>query len=272
MGCDARPLLIVLLSVLCVSALAGEPEALVSIRDACEKARRRVEEKGKRNAAAADVWYGERLAGIETQYQARGDLNGVLTVRTERKRFATEGTVPDPDSGNAVPAIRDARAEHARRARAAEEEQRHDLAKLSKAYVERLEVLKRELTQQNRIRDALLVSKELEAARFAAEAAAATVADASEPKDPKVACERCGGQGHTLEICPVCRGGRKCPACLGRGRRVSRLKGNRQWVACMRCRGTGRCRRCDGKGKVEEPCPACGGEGRLTPGEGNASP
>ncbi len=66
----------------------------------------------------------------------------------------------------------------------------------------------------------------------------------------RASCLACGGSGVRAGT-----GEKTCPDCRGTGRRTQRRGGLQASLTCQRCQGAGRL--------PGEPCPSCGGEGRV---------
>jgi len=151
----------IVVSVL-VSVLQGQGQEVKELDQYQEQYRRGIEKlelafREKRLAMpAAQV---QALRKLESDYQRAGDLQGMLAVQRERKRF-----VVDP-RGASVPTLQSppelAKLMRAYKARFAEAAVERDFAVsgLNRRYQEVLKALQVKLTQQGRIEDATKVMK-----------------------------------------------------------------------------------------------------------------
>ncbi len=86
-----------------------------------------------------------------------------------------------------------------------------------------------------------------------------------------IACRVCSGEGHVDEKCDDChgKGYKDCPDCDGEGRiPIYASEGNRvvRHETCPGCGGQRhfRCNDCDGRGYFRHDCATCGGEGKVS--------
>ena len=148
---------------------------------------------------------------------------------------------------------------------------------LAGRYAARLDALKKQLTMQGQIDEALKFKAEVDrvrtspavaSAQFAlAEIASKTAkpgpaASPAEVAGETVACEKCGGTGRVTPDCPKCGNTAKCAACGGRGFVPSPMKGTRGTLKCVPCKGTGKCRECSAPDR-HAACPPCQGTGKV---------
>ncbi len=116
--------------------------------------------------------YESDLRGLMARYQREGNLDGVLNVAREQKRFAEamqgerdpfEMTPEMPDSALVrEPAeLRRLQEQYVQRFKDAAAERQKAVNDLTAKYLSRLEALQRELTRAGRIREAIIVKREV---------------------------------------------------------------------------------------------------------------
>jgi hypothetical protein len=102
------------------------------------------------------------LDALEKSYQQKGDIKGVVAVRSERKQFNRELVVPGPDTDGDPTELKTVRAKLRARPAELDDQKKKEMADLNAAYFNRLEGLQRELTRQGRIDAALSLQAEMD--------------------------------------------------------------------------------------------------------------
>ncbi len=270
-ACIMAALAILCCPVAAIRAQSGGSGGIEPLRTAYQASLKKIENEAKSDLDAKLSQYGESLGLAVKDYQAKGDLDGLLAVKQEKERFDAQKSVPENPQDNASATVKRFQADYRQAVRKVELEKSKDILSLTDSYVQQLEGLKKGLTQQNKIEDALKAKAEIDEVRNSlpvscAELALKTLGGATEPaKQAKTApvpvsgpmirvrCPVCGGSGHGPNLCKVCHGSGKCTACNGVGRRAL-IRGT---IACTQCRGNGRCGACGGLGG--DPCAECNG-------------
>ncbi len=270
-----------------------------------EQSVRKIESDHAEETRARPKQYRALLHAALQTYQRQGDLNAVLAIQAEQKRFAATGSVPDASDTKTPPIVANVRTDWRERNEQADLARHRAIANLADRYTARLETLKREHTVQGRFKDAVAAQKEIDRVRGSAPVTAAQFAlalaerESAPPEPPPEAepapvpvapppppetrpptatakpapvpsvrpgvCTRCEGTRRADNDCPACQGTGQCRNCQGTGQRRSGMRGVRGTVGCVTCRMTGHCRKCEGTGKRPGPCPACKGSGRAGP-------
>lgn len=105
--------------------------------------------------------YSNALTTIETQLKKDGNLEGLLAVRKEKERFSASGEIPKSPPADLPQAIVQAQLAHTARTQQADKTRDKNLAIIAKQYLTQLAVLKKQLTSQDKIDDALQVQTEM---------------------------------------------------------------------------------------------------------------
>lgn len=144
------------------------------------------------NAAAHKTWadgYLRCLTTLEQTFQQAGDLDSVLIVREEETRFAASPLLPPEAMVKAPKGLADLQTSVLKSMQAVEMKKTDQILNAATRYLAALEGLKKNLTRQGSVDDAVEVNAEISrvkqraeitAAQFAL-AAAGAVADAPEP-------------------------------------------------------------------------------------------
>lgn len=112
------------------------------------------------NPGAAN--YRKALAAIEERFVRKGDLEGVLAVRREAERFATSASVAEDTVVKKPKELAALQKDHRELEQRATALRKREHSALTKLHVARLEEMKKHLTTQRRIDEALAVAKEIE--------------------------------------------------------------------------------------------------------------
>ena len=147
----------VISGVLCPCRQApGQTNELAEMRASYRNGLAKVEDNHLVSLMNLQGDYTNRLNAMETAMTARGNLEGVLAVRAEKSRFAESKTAPERAVARKPAELKALQEEYiaitARLALAAKRE----AARISQAYVARLEELQKNFTKSNRIEDALV--------------------------------------------------------------------------------------------------------------------
>jgi len=110
----------------------------------------------------APVAYGKSLDALIESARKRGQLEELLALREEKVRFEDSRNVPESPGANLPESARRLHAAYSKALAAAEAKRASRVAVLTRSYLARLEVLKRELTAGNDIPSALEVKEEIE--------------------------------------------------------------------------------------------------------------
>lgn len=213
--------------------------------------------------------YGTALDHVRDEFRKQGNLDSLLVVDSEIKRFEQQGNVPAETPAGTLDVI--VKAQEKSRSAVAEAGMRRDRKKvlLTDQYAARLDEIVRALTIGNEIQDAIRVRNErdkvlLEVLPLRQRIAAVPTAvkgTTEEPSPATIACPSCAGKGVVQAgNCSDCKGSGKCASCKGSGFRIQQLTGDK--VRCISCGGSRKCRKCDGVGKIVGVCPGCRGSGK----------
>ena len=268
-----RKAALLVVTVLMVSGASFEVRAETEL-DKC---------RALRDAKLKEIWaeYGESVKESIPEYQlildagdqrARkaGDLEGLLAIRDETARLKREETVPSGRDESLHSSVRSARQSYARILSSHSEKRRSSANALGGMYADMLDSLTKRLTMDGDIDGALEVRAEATKVRalvksgseFGKSAMSGGSDDGANDGPVLVDCVSCTGTGQGNISCPVCKGGRRCVKCGGKGRGVSAFTGS--MALCMHCRGTGNCKACAGSGTAPAgACMVCAGNGRV---------
>ncbi|MDP6525684.1 MAG: hypothetical protein QGH15_15820 [Kiritimatiellia bacterium] len=150
---------------------------LEKLRAIYETSLKKIETDHRTARSGIHAGYKQSLRSLADRYRAAGQLEQMLAVRTEQKRFAADPTIPDlsktADSETTVARLQ--ANQHTRLADATIAMNRSVVA-LTDKYVAHLEIRKRRYTIDNYIESALAVKQEIERVRKAAPYTAASFA------------------------------------------------------------------------------------------------
>ncbi|GEM_PF-2860622 len=136
-------------------------------------------------------WYLRSLLDLREPYTQKGDLDGVLALRTESERFLEERILPDPFSE--LEALNTLQREAAKRLERITEVELGEIRRLAGSYDLALAELQKKLTREGKIDEALAVRAERErllaeyqfgSEQAAGEAVAQTQPQANESQAP----------------------------------------------------------------------------------------
>jgi hypothetical protein len=201
--------------------------------------------------------------------QKAGDLEGWMFVKKELERFEKEENIPAESSDDCPAVVKKLQDKY--RPRIAGSSKGDKTGTITKKYLESLEALKRKLTIDGKIQEALEVKAEIEKVSSKSGTLAMKSGGSAHKKQyKKVVCPGCKGSKCTMGPCEQCNGDGNCPACGGAGMRESSLTGKQ--VMCIHCAGKTKCRKCQGEGQTPgRRCSVCKGTGyklvELKPGE-----
>ena len=150
-----------------LAGLGAEPApklegSLDSLKVVYEQATAKIESDYEQGVSALDTRYPQDLNALKARVQQAGDLNGVMAVDAEIRRFETERNIPDaaaPGMPDNLLALQVAQ----REARAALDRDRNTkTVALVKLYLRRLEEAKKSLTMAGKLDEALAVNAEID--------------------------------------------------------------------------------------------------------------
>lgn len=274
-----KSLLALVLASLALHPGVAAPEEIPSLdalRQDYEQALQKVQmESGV--AAGKAGQYAKALAALADKLQKDGDLEGLLAAKKEKERFDKAKQVPEETPADLPPAVAKLQTDYRKSVSQSETDRNTAILTLTGKYVARLDALKKQLTMQGQIDEALKLKAEGERAKTSpvvasAEFALAELTTKPAPQPPSAAtsdttsdmvpCDKCEGTGHTAPPCPKCSNTGKCSSCDGRGMVPSPMKGTKGNLRCIPCKGSGQCRVCSGQEK-QIACAACQGSGKV---------
>ncbi len=225
----------------------GELEGLKSRFDSL-----RLDLVDTRNAEVKDSEdrYAQALGGMIQKSQAAGDLETLIVLMKEKQRFDVEKpVVPDGPSGlDSLDRLQEAYETSVDQVESNFSEKH---AALVESYVRKLDAMKKQLTIDGALQEALAVKAEI----TRVEGLKALPAGA-QGRRAKAACHECGGARKVSDICSSCDGKRSCQRCGGSGVSPTVGLGGENKI-CLTCRGKKTCSACGGSGEQDVPCPAC---------------
>lgn len=225
--------------------------------------------------------YKKNLEALAGKYQKAGNLEGLLEIKKEQSRIdeAKEDIASDGISNADIKVLYES---YLKSVAKDKENRNKTIVNIGKAYYTNLEDLKKALTKQNKIEEAMEVKKEqdnlpandmLVAAGYGAapETASKTKSPPSKEtkeKDsgiPKISCYFCNKTGEMQATCSKCSGSGKCKTCSGNGTKTFGFKGSEKQITCTDCSGNGQCAACKGAGTTDQKikCTYCKGTGKA---------
>ena len=120
--------------------------------------------------------YLQALKKLEQTFQQAGDLDGLLQTRKEIERFTASKQLPDEASAQPLKALSDIQRKFVERSRDMNLNRNRQVVALADRYLAVLESLKKSLTVQGKIEDALQVNAEINLVKKRAEITAAQFA------------------------------------------------------------------------------------------------
>lgn len=156
--------------LLCVWAVAidlaaAPPELLVKAQAAYRERTAQVERETNARLQNLEQEYLRSLETLDAQFKTQGELNSLLAVRNELQRFKKQRLVTARDVAPAPPALTAQQRSYVEIYGQLEQGREAQSIKLTKAYLDELENLKRMYTRQDQIAAALEIQKEQEQVR-----------------------------------------------------------------------------------------------------------
>jgi len=261
-------------------AVAKEATSLEITRSIYEATLRKIDKEAKTTLETCLSDYGKGLEKAMMTIQKRGDLEGLLAARKEKQRFLAEESVPDAPPKDAPTDVVKAQSEYRMQTAKAWQERNRETIDLTNKYARRLDNMKRQLTIDGKIEEAIEAKVEMDRVLSSPAVAAARVGRGPSPRAKEevvpetitrtakmVTCSHCNGTGSLVQPCQECGGSGTCSSWGGTGWLPSGLKGSNSKRKCPTCRGAGRCPKCGGSGQARASCPVCQGTGKLSEAE-----
>jgi hypothetical protein len=142
-----------------VTALAGE---LDQVRDKYRQMHAKVSTEYSTTVASAVERYGASLDALVTYAQSRGDLESLLSVMAEKKRFESEKTIPRDAPAGASSSLQKTRQNYFSAIANAQKRRDATLPKLQSSYLKKLEEMKKQLTREGKLEAALAIKAEID--------------------------------------------------------------------------------------------------------------
>ena len=246
------------LTLLCLSAAGDGVDAqLKSARRMFDDSMSKVDDGHLEMVETCRHNYSASLKQAEAAVTKRGDLDAVVLLRKEHARFTEDRAVDDEIKPNTHPAIKIAIAHYLRGIEAAEASRSRKLGALGKQYIAHLHNLKKKLTVDQNIDDALKVRQVIKDA-----SSDPILKEAMSYKPPPTTrgrnCTTCSGTGFSKQACKKCSASGICHYCKGRGKNAG-LSGST--IVCHACSGSGECGKCKGAKAASLKCTTCNGIG-----------
>ncbi|OGV65425.1 MAG: hypothetical protein A2283_18045 [Lentisphaerae bacterium RIFOXYA12_FULL_48_11] len=241
----------------------------------------RIDDNYLSSMVAIEGDYAKQLKDLEQSLTSKGDLEGILAVRKEKSRFSqttnltTAVIVPAPDE------LKNLQLKNVSLFSSLQTEKETAAVKLKSVYLEKLEELKKALTQNLKISEAVKVKEEINKVNSQntvigskpATGTQAVPAGESIITYEVTPCNSCMGAGRKAEACLRCKGTGSCPSCNGIGKKPSAMRDSRKakknaedlLVICTVCSGKGKCQTCKGSGLSDKftDCTVCQGAGKI---------
>ena len=147
-----------------VAGYCGAQTNLATLKANLDAANGRLDSFCTKQKADALEAYGKALDGLMAALQQKGDLDGVMAVKQEKKRFEAEKTV-DGSNSRSVDVAAAVRRYQASITRAEQEKALRRIAVL-KQTIAQIENLIRQLVMKDRMEDALAAKQEMETMRL----------------------------------------------------------------------------------------------------------
>lgn len=157
--------ILVVVAALSTSAVAQSTDTsddLPSLQGLYQEKVARIDEKHTRLLAKVPSDYTNALTAVEQSLTKKGDLDGVVAVRRERDRFREDPSVPPNAVVNFPLELKALQDKFKTIPVQLEAEKRKEISKLTSAYIAKLEQLKKRLTQNTKVDEALLVKAEID--------------------------------------------------------------------------------------------------------------
>jgi hypothetical protein len=143
---------------------AGQTNSLASLKASLNGARAAISESVAQRQSAALKGYAAALDALMEGLKKKGALDAYLVVAAEKKRFASDATVPAPGGGD--PAFESAVQAYHRAVAAAKEDGERQAAALLGQYKAALDGLIKQLVREGKIADAVVVKTERDKVDF----------------------------------------------------------------------------------------------------------
>ena len=117
--------------------------------------------------------YADALKALGQKLQGAGDLDGMLAVKKESERFEKEKTIPESAVVADCVALRDLQTKWQKMPDTIDVNKSKKIVTLSKGHIAALEEVKKQLTMQGKVEEAVVVKDEIERARTSADVTAA---------------------------------------------------------------------------------------------------
>ena len=255
--CRPRVLLVglfLVLTYLSSATFAAGKNSVQTAKDSFIKSLKDLQSDRSAKAAARARDYVKDLQALQDQEQKAGNLESYLALKNEIKRFETTKKISSGSDEEIQLMIKNARDSYYAAAVKDRADEKKRAQALAQQHIKQLEYLKKKLTMESKLDEALAAKKEVEILQRKLEAAQGGLVD----------CSVCYGSGSARVSCRICRGRSSCSACRGNGYKETFGK----MVKCLSCGGTGNCRKCEGEGREKQNCAKCSGSGKVT-GQGD---
>lgn len=263
----------VLAVVFCVVSrlLAGElPEEAKKLQAPVQVSLSACRDQVLAEQMTAMIQYTNALARAADAFRKAGDLDGVLALTEELKRCSKAGNFPETDEAGINEAVKSARQSYRAAVARAREKSVQEQKAIVEHHIEDLEALKKRLTVDARIEDAVAVKEYIASLKDEIEKKVPGPAVTPGPREDMVACPLCSGTGKKSAPCSKCSGSGLCQSCDGSGLRKAMMMGSSDRMPCIACMktGAGKCSQCSGKGVIPGvQCDACEGSGKVSAGK-----
>lgn len=240
----------------CLAAESLVAAPFDELKEACGKSLQKLDERVLASRMDFVSAYRKDLEKMEEAAKNKGDLDGVMAVKEERKLLdeAKGIIIPEDESApTAYAGLKELRKKYNSFYEKMESGNKIEAEKIYKNYITGMEAMKVLLTKDGKFEEALAVKAEIEKVlkeQMSSGDGEKKVEDKSETK-----CPACNGAGVVEEACSVCKGTGLCRMCNGEGFRPGLSNFDR--VTCLSCKKTGKCRDCEGTGRARVKCPKC---------------
>lgn len=140
---------------------------LATVKPAYDQEAGKIRTEANAKYAALNQQYLRSLETLDAQFKQAGELESLLVVRKELERFKKSEALPDTALVSAPAHLATAQRAYVDAKNTLRRDRDIRLAKLTRAYLDQLAQLKKHLTQQDRIADALTVQREEDSVRTA---------------------------------------------------------------------------------------------------------
>jgi hypothetical protein len=237
-------------------AASGISDQLVELRIIFQQSLEKIEVDFLDSVDKCRDAYAISLNNAEDAATRQGDLEGVVQIRKEKVRFQEDRAVDDELAPGTHALIAKSVQGYLGSLENADRSRSQQIAGLAGKYMQHLESMKKQLTINKRIDDALVVSAEIKRAKADPVISRGLKMKVAGPG----ACPSCGGAKVSMSACADCKGSGACGYCQGTGMRQG-LGG--KGIPCFGCTGAKKCKKCSGKGQISQTCSRCKGKGRI---------